>query len=433
MAAISAPSSTRRAGLRELGLALVSIATVLVAGEMVRRAVAHRFEASDPRLALAWEPSDAAARENLANQTLSHALASKAVATRAAALRETERAARRALSDGPLHWAALRDLGIAADTAGDKAAARSVMIRASLRGHRDIPTQGWWLQQALTAGDAVGAVPRIDALLRSQPDLEPRLLPIVAALTGVPAARAALAATLAENPPWRDAVLPDLATKGPDLAAVEALFFDLRARGSSPDDAAFGALLFRLAAVGRYADARAMWVKLASPRQAALAVTPYDGDFRKAPGPEPFNWRIHALEGGDARMELVPGVGSALTVSYPASAKPTIAEQLLTLSPGAYRLSGKWRVTGAARGAAVAWTVNCAADGAPLGGWRHGLDSQIAWTSFDAAIVVPPGCAAQWLRLSGQAGDGFEDVGAAFTALSIAPPAALAVAPLASR
>jgi len=400
------------------------ILAIALAGEMLRRTVAHRLEQSDPRLALAWEPSDAAARENLANQLLAAVLATKHPATAEVALLTIRAVATRALADGPLHEAALRDFGIAAYTSGDKATARAIMTRASLRGKRDIAAGGWWLQQALESGDVVGAVTRVDALLRSQPDLEPRLFPVIAALVGVPAARSAWATRLAANPPWREAVLSDLAAKGPDTDATAALFLEFRARSSSPEDDELGALLTRIALAGGYDEARSMWVKLVPAGAASITAAPYDGAFRKAPGPAPFNWHIYPLEGGAAQMETVPGFGSVLSVSYPASAKPTVAEELLTLAPGAYRLSGKWRVSKAAEGAVTAWTLTCAPNGAPLGEWRHGVDAPTAWSRFESGVVVPATCPAQWLRLSGRAGDGFGDVEVAFASLSITPVSA---------
>ena len=390
-----------------------------MAGEMVRRTVAHRFEQSDPRLALAWEPADAAAWENLANQSLGVALASKSPQTAAVALEVTRAAARRALADGPLHEAALRDLGIAANTSGDKASARAVMTRAALRGKRDVATYGWWLQQALTSGDAVGAVAHVDALLRSQPDLEPRLLPVIAALVGVPAARPELVARLAADPPWRDVVLSELAAKAPDTGAAAALFQELRKRSSSKLDSEFGVLLTRVALSGRYDEARSVWAKLVPASVSSTTAAPYDGAFRKAPGPAPFNWRIYPPEGGSAQMETMPEFGSALTITYPANTKAMIAEELVTLAPGAYRFAGQWRVNEAARGALMAWTLTCAPSGAPLGEWRGGVDVQSAWSPFQVPVVVPAGCPAQWLRLSGLPADGFGEAEVAFSGLSI--------------
>jgi len=428
-AAIPRPAVTRPTIASGLGVVLLAIAVVFTAGEMLRRTEAHRFEQSDPSLALAWEPADVTARENLANRRLAAAIANRSSTARSVGLSSTRAVAIRALAEGPLHWAALRDLGIAEDMAGNKVPARSVMARAALRGFRDVPTQAWWFQQAIVAGDALAGLPRLDALLRSEPDLEPRLFPIIPALLTRPAVGSALSARLSANPPWRDAVLSDLAAKGPDTAAVGGLFLDLRSRSASPDDHEFGVLLTRIAAAGRYDDARALWKGLVGLTPSQAAAAPYDGAFRGAPGMPPFNWHIYPLESGAAQMEAMPGTGFALTMSYPASAKPTIAEQLLMLTPGAYHLAGRWRVTGAAPGAGVSWTLNCAADGAAVGEWRHDVDTQTAWSIFDVGFVVPSGCTAQWLRLSGQAGTGFGDVGAAFTGLSIHPAAPAAAPP----
>ncbi len=153
---------------------------LLLAAETVRRTMSHRYAERDPALALAWDSSDIGAREALANQRLALAMSHAPAPARATALRESELAARRALMDGPLHWSVLRDLGIGADVQGDHRRATAIMSRAALRGRRDVAVQGWWLQQALAASDAAGAVDRIDAMLRSDPTLEPALFPVIA-------------------------------------------------------------------------------------------------------------------------------------------------------------------------------------------------------------------------------------------------------------
>ena len=421
----SSPSRAATPGPRSivasLVMAILVLAALLIAGETVRRTLAHRYEAGDPALALAWDPSDVAARETLANHRLAAAMAMRSPAARAAALGETSVAARRALIAGPLHWAALRDLGIAADLSGDGARATAVMSRAALRGRRDVPTEGWWLRRSLATDDAPGAVARLDAMLRSEPDLEPRVFPVMAALSSVPAARPAWLRSLAAAPPWRQAALEDLVAKGSDLDAIGQLFAALDARRSPPSDVERGAFLTRVALAGRYADARAFWARSVG---SASSGTPYDGDFRKLAGPPPFNWRLFQPDSGVAAMEARPGLGSALVASYPSSTGATIAEQLLTLAPGAYRLTGRWRVEQPASGAAMSWTLTCAAAPsatAPIGEWRHGTDVQIDWTGFELAFAVPAGCQGQWLRLSGRAGDGFGEVATAFAALRITP------------
>jgi hypothetical protein len=398
-------------------LVALTIGALLIAAETVRRTMAHRYEERDPALALAWDPSDAAARENLANRRLAAAMAAGSPAARSAALTQAQVAARRVLETGPLHWAALRDLGLAADLSGDKARASAIMTRAALRGHRDVATQGWWLERSLATGDAPGAVSRLDAILRSEPDLEPRLFPVMAALLDAPAARGMWVQSLVANPPWRRAALYDFAAKSPDVDAVAQLFAALEARRSPPSDDQFGVVLTRIAVAGRYADARAIWTRSVG---AAASSVPYDGNFRGLPGSPPFNWRIVQPPSGVAAMETRPGVGRALSAAYPSSATPMIAEQLLTLAPGAYRLTGRWRVDEPASGAAVGWTLTCAG-GAPLGEWRHATDTANDWAALELAFVVPAGCEGQWLRLQGRAGDGFGEVATAFTRLDIRP------------
>jgi len=198
----------------------------------------------------------------------------------------------------------------------------------------------------------------------------------------------------------------------------------LQAWSSPPSEEELDIFLSRIAATGRYAEARAMWTKLNGLPGAVAVAAPYDGGFRKLPGSAPFNWRINSLGTGTARMALSENGHGRLSISYPASAQATIAEQLQTLAPGAYHLRGRWNVTGAAPGAAVVWAFTCATTAAPLGEWKQRVDTQSPWASFDVAFTVPSDCPAQWLRLSNRSGDGFGDLEAAFSDLSIVPSAA---------
>ncbi len=216
-------------------------------------------------------------------------------------------------------------------------------------------------------------------------------------------------------------MVTDLAANGPDIASVAALFARMKSLSSPPTDAQVGLLVTRMAMTGRYAETRALWLQFAPPAAAASGATLYDGGFRGLAGAPPFNWRIVQPAGGVAEMERRPGLNTALAASYPSSTTGVLAEQLMTLPPGQYRLTGRWRVEQAASGAAVAWVLTCAGSNAPIAEWRHGADVQLGWTPFDLPFVTPPGCPAQWLRLVARPGDSFGDVGAAFGALAVAP------------
>lgn len=397
----------------------------VVTGETIRRTVAHRYQQIDPRVALTWEPSNVAARENLANQVLGRAFKTRSASERVVLIHTAALEGRRVLVEGPLHWAALRDVGFVADAERRPAAAAVIMARAGLRGRRDVATWSWFLQQDLRGARFDSAVVDLDALLRSEPDLEPRLLPVIAALLTQPTAASVWADHLfsgssgGAQPPWRDAVLTDLALKSADKASIATLFAELRRRRSPVSNLQMSALLTRMVGDGDFQEAKRLWQAQLPP--GTKIGTPYDGSFGNMPGAPPFNWRIFTLDSGEARIDRTVSSGSVLSASYPANQTPAIAEQLLVLAPGAYRLAGRWRVTQSATGAALVWTLSCAKTGASAGEWRHGVDAESGWTLFDAAFLVPPDCPAQWLRLSGRAGDGFGDVGVAFTQLSIAP------------
>ncbi len=275
---------------RAFGLALLVALGVLLATETVRRTVAHRYADSDPTLALAFEPADPDARENEANRLTGRVLATRASPDRPSDITSAKSEATRLIRAEPMRVSALRDLGLLADARGDRVRAAAIMTQAAARGYRDTATQAWLLRQALTREDLAAALPRLDAVLRVSPELEPRLFPALFALLGVPDGARSLAAWLAAKPPWRDRFLVYAALEAPTLDSGLDLFHRLDALNSPPDDAAESALLYRLVGDGRFGEARALWLAKLPPRLRSSGA-PYDGDFKGLPGPAPFNWR----------------------------------------------------------------------------------------------------------------------------------------------
>jgi hypothetical protein len=220
---------------------------------------------------------------------------------------------------------------------------------------------------------------------------------------------------LRENPEIRDDTLAYLAAHGADTALLLSL---AAASGSGADPAHppqwQGALLDRLVAAGDIEGAYRLWRAAAHVPAEAARSGVYDPNFAGAPGALPFNWQLTS----DAEGVAERGRGG-LQVDYYGRAPHLFARQLLLLRPGTYRL--QMRVEGDAKGdgTQLAWTIACLGGKAPL--LQLPLkDVDSAPKALAADFTVPAGCAAQWLRLDGSAGDVAAEQNVTITTFAIA-------------
>ena len=108
----------------------------------------------------------------------------------------------------------------------------------------------------------------------------------------------------------------------------------------------------------------------------------------------PFNWTLTSSTVGLAEREP----GGRLHVIYYGQEDGLLAQQLILLLPGAYRLT--MAVSGdLSRAKAMNWSLRCDGSSKPFA--SVGLDAVARGWIF----AVPPGCAAQWLELSGTSAD----------------------------
>ena len=351
-----------------------------------------------PGNALAWAPDDPRALAGAADAAL---IALKTPAETAG----VDRLARAALARVPAQMDALSDLGLAAAVRGDVAQAQTILKLVAARDPLEPASHFWLLKYALIKGDAPGLYRNADALLRVDPSRLTLLAPYLIAAAG-PGARA-LTVRLATNPPWRAAFLTLLAQKSPDPALAFIILTGLAATSAPPTADEAQAYFDRRLADHAYQTAYLDWLQLLPPGALAKAAAVYDGDFAGLPGAGPFNWTFGSGVGGEAQIGPAPdgAPGGALDVHYDGYATPDLADQLLALAPGAYRLTGVAHTTGAAAGA-LAWTVGCAEGPNLTPTPTPTPDASQGWRAFSLDFTVPDsGCQGQWLRLTPLPGD----------------------------
>ena len=205
-----------------------------------------------------------------------------------------------------------------------------------------------------------GAVPQLRTLFRTSPDLEPVVLSALAD----DAKNAQLALNL-----W--------ARRTPIPAGTA----EWQAK-----------LIGKLVEQGQFAGAYDVWRLVTGIKDDQGTL--FNPGFAKSAAPPPFNWK-YATTGG----VVEPAGRGRLQVIYFGRGDAALAEQLLLLAAGRYRLSMDISDP-PGEGGELAWGLTCVPGGQAIVRLPIERKGPLA-----ATFSVPPGCAAQRLLLSGVAGD----------------------------
>jgi hypothetical protein len=212
-----------------------------------------------------------------------------------------------------------------------------------------------------TFAQTPGAVPQLRRLFQSSPQLEP-------------------------------VVLSALANDARNAKLVLTLW---GRRNSSPDPASAewqAKLINKLVEQGQFGSAYAVWRLVTGVADSRGSL--FNPRFAKSTEPPPFNWKL-ATDGG----VVEPTRGDRLQVIYFGRNDAVLAEQLLLLPPGRYQLSMDISAP-PGEGGAIAWSLTCVPGKAAV--FRLPIEQK---GRLAVSFLVPEGCAAQRLQLTGTPGD----------------------------
>jgi len=332
--------------------------------------------------------------------------------------------ARRALAISPLQTRALRVVAWQAEHEGRTDVARRLMEFAGGLTKRDVSTHWWLYFAAAGRGDYSTAFTESDVLLRQEPDLESTLRPSMLSMLDDPAAVGPLVSRLVYRPDWRSGFLADLAGHGTNIATVRSVFEALNASGAPLSQGEASSLINRMLADGAYQQALFQWRRFLPKaiRDSSVGLL-FDPRFQGLPGPPPFNWKLVDEGGALSEIATTEDGGTALHLAYPAAEARLLADQLIVLPAGAYRLTGQVSFAQPTSEAQLEWRVGCVGGGAGLASARPDASAH-GWSGFSLDLTVPPSCPAQDLRLSSLARDSFEHSEAWVRNLALVPVAA---------
>lgn len=329
---------------------------------------------------------------------------------------------RDALVREPFSARTLRIIGLTEARAGRLVAADDILTQAGNLSLRDDPAHAWLVEHRLRQGDYSSSFAHADTLVRRREDIRPQVFRLFTTAANLDGDRALPVVTrlLAARPPWRQSYFDSLYTSTEGLQVAASLAVMLQASRAPLTDAELGQFYMQLLDKGQVPAVRSVRQRLNRPNR-STAVT--NGGFGPAVAPEPFQWRLAPTAGVIA--EIVPDdlrpADPALRIEYDGFAPSRIAEQLVFLDPGRYRLTFETRLESGDPGDRMAWTLTCAPGDQAILRAPSATTGATGWTPRSADFTVPSACAAQWLRLETRPGDRRATVVAWFDRVAITP------------
>jgi hypothetical protein len=283
---------------------------------------------------------------------------------------------------------------------------------------RDLATQLWLIEERVRQDDIAGALQHYDIALRTAPQASEWLLPVLVSATANDGIIGPLAALLRTDPPWRQSFLFTLAQAPPSGRNALRLVQSLAAARLPTRPDIMATLIDKVAAARDFDSARRLY-SLARPGNAGGLVR--NGGFSGAAPFSAFEWAL--VSQGDLSADQInmdgAGDGNVLEVRAARGAAGIVAQQMLVLAPGRYRISERSGALSEARPADLYWRIVCVNRANSVVAEIPIVRARSAGTAAPAWQVPAADCPAQWLALAVRPGGAAADAGAWVDAVAI--------------
>lgn len=313
------------------------------------------------------------------------------------------------LARSPFDSRTLRIVGLAEARAGREDAADNILTLAGNWSLRDDPTHLWLLKRRLQSGNYGSSFAHADTLIRRRAEHRPGIFRLFTAAAREDPTRAypVLDRLLSANPSWRQSYFDALyeSLEGLQVAANLAILLN---DGAAPlTNAELRQLYLVAVAQNQLGLVSTLRDRLNRPEKGTLLS---NGDFSQPDAPEPFQWVFLQMAGASASVapDDADPDNPALRVEYDGYSTASLAQQLVFLRPGRYRLTTSVRIESGDPHQRLAWSVSCSR------GERGFLFAPAVadevkagdpWKAFASDFVVPAKCPSQWVELRGRPQD----------------------------
>lgn len=294
-----------------------------------------------------------------------------------------------ALVQDPTAVEGLIVLGLQAQLRGDVRTSDQAFSLARRLSLRETKLSVWRIEKAVSNGDIDTALAEYDLALSTNKSSHDILFPVLARAIAEPVIAKRLAAKFSDEAGWHASFIEYVSDNFTNPSATVAFFRDLDRTGVSMD-ANVADLVNGLVEKGFVDEARTLYLngRKENP-QNLVSNAGFSPDIRY---PTVFDWSTAASSGLRSNLSR-DGSAAYLTFDIAPGSSGTVVQQLLTLTPGTYEISG--RVDGIDRRAAnrLYWTFRC------LNGLEIGqvtlADNWSRSGSFSGTATLPGNCPAQ--------------------------------------
>lgn len=330
--------------------------------------------------------------------------------------RRADALAHTALRMDPTAVAAVATLGIDAAIRGDTTLARRIFTYSQRLSRRDLRTNIWAIEDAVSRNDVTGAMRQYDITLRTSriaPDL---LFPVLASAISVADVRNAMVNTLILRPTWSDLFISYIAGNGEDPVMVAELFRALAGHGVTVSQGAQAAVVNRLV-VSRKMEAA--WAYYASVRNGVDRRKSRDPRFSDdISDPTPFDWVPVDTGGGMVAIQY-SSKGGAVDIAIPVTMGGLLLRQLQWLPAGRYVLESHANGITQPAGSRPYWIVACS-NGNPLAQIELPASADTKGLSSEE-FTVPSDCPVQSLSLFARPVDDVNGLSGQIDMISLRP------------
>ena len=377
---------------------IASIAIAVIGYAAFTRSIAEALRKTDPRRAYAMSAADGRITASLSESLFQGRPSGDSDSTSA-------KLARMAVRQDATAVSAVVTLAAQAQLRGDARETRRMFGYAETLSRRNLTTQLWAIEDAVSRGDIAGALRHYDTALRVSRSASTILYPILAAALADPAIRSSLAAIMVKEPAWGPSFLAYALGSSTDPRHVASLFMNMRSAGTSIAPEASSSLINRLLLLNAPDDA---WRYYASLRNGLARDHARDGRFMPNPASSSqFDWTAENVDGAAVSIQR-DRQGGIVDFSVPTGHGGVLLRQIQMLPVGTYRLSGTAVGIDQPDASMPYWTLTCR-DGQELGRVIVSRSRQDV-NSFAGRFDIPSGCPVQTLAFVARPADGVAGV-----------------------
>jgi len=305
------------------------------------------------------------------------------------------------LMNKPLNPWALRILAQLEAIDNDTSAASKLLnaaVRLSL--HESIAVYGTMLAAA-KANDYKTATYYADVLLRTRPELDKYVVPILTKIVEDKTSSGLVEAVLDKNPPWRKRFFEVFPYSVEDARTPLDFFLQLRTGAMPPTSGDITPYVWFLVRRKLYDLAYYTWLQFLPAEELREAGLLFNGNFDVVPSGLPFDWLIN--QGSGVTVEVVPKPDSngkhALLLDFAyGRVEYQSVRQLVMLTPGTYEFKGQYK--GQLLGPrGLKWRIACES-GPTLEESPMIIGMTPSWKEIAFTFTVPAqDCRAQYVKL----------------------------------